>query len=128
MSPARSHQGVSRALVRSATIVEAKRPVTDDSINLDQHRGPAGKMASEMRRHGRKGFEEDQEALRLRQEELETQLLAQPSETWPEAAAKAQYLIRRYAATAEAQDARRKKLIERALEDLARLTERETQE
>ena len=99
--------------------------MTDDAIDLDQHRGPAGKLGSEMRRHSRKEFEAEEEALRRRQEELETQLLAQPSETWPEAAAKAQYLIRRYAATAEAQDARRKQLIERALGDLARLMERE---
>lgn len=99
--------------------------MTDDSINLDQHRSAAGKMASEMRRHSHKEFEAEQEALRRGQEELETQLLAQPSETWPEAAAKAQYLIRRYAASAEAQDARRKQLIERALGDLARLMERE---
>lgn len=97
--------------------------MTDDAINLDKRRGAAGKMASEMRRHSLKEFEADQEALRRRQEELETQLLAHPSETWPQAAAKAQYLIRRYAATAEAQDARRKQLIERALGDLARLIE-----
>jgi hypothetical protein len=99
--------------------------MTNDTINLDQRRGPAGKMASEMRRHCLREFEADQEALRRRQEELETQFLATPSETWPEAAAKAQYLIRRYAATAEAQDARRKLLIERALGDLARLIENE---
>jgi hypothetical protein len=102
--------------------------MTDDAINLDKHRGTAGKMASEMRRHSLKEFEADQEALRRRQEELEKQLLAQPSETWPEAAAKAQYLIRQYAVTAEAQDARRKQLIERALGDLARLIEREGEE
>lgn len=102
--------------------------MTDDAINLDQHRGAAGKMASEMRRHSLKDFEADQEALRRRQEELETQLLAQPSGTWPEAAAKAQYLIRRYAATAEAQDARRKQLIARALDDLARLVDNESGE
>jgi hypothetical protein len=99
--------------------------MTDETIDLDQHRGSAGKMGAEMRRHCLKTFESDQEALRRRQEELEAQLLAQPSETWPEAAAKAQYLIRRYAATAEAQDARRKLLIERALADLARLVEKE---
>jgi hypothetical protein len=99
--------------------------MTDKPVDLDQHRGAAGKMASEMRRHCLKEFEADQAALRRRQEELETQLLAQPSETWPEAAAKAQYLIRRYAATAEAQDGRRKQLIDRALGDLARLIENE---
>jgi hypothetical protein len=99
--------------------------MTDDPIDLDQHRGSAGKMGAEMRRHCLKEFEADQEALRRRQEELEAQLLAQPAETWPEAAVKAQYLIRRYAATAEAQDSRRKQLIERALSDLARLIENE---
>ena len=36
---------------------------------------------------------------------------------------KAQYLIRRYSETAEAQDARKQKLIQRALGDLARLIE-----
>ena len=70
-------------------------------------------------------FESDREALRRRQEELEVQLLASPAETWTEAASKAQYLIRLYAMTPEAQDARRKKLIERALGDLARLIDRE---
>ena len=53
------------------------------------------------------------------------QLLAEPSVTWMEAAVKAQYLIRRYAETAEAGDARKQKLIQRALGDLARLIESE---
>ena len=100
--------------------------MTDDAINLDQHRGAAGRMASEIRRHCLKEFEADQQALRRRQEELEAQLLAEPAETGPGAAAKAQYLIRRYACTSEAQDARRKQLIERALGDLARLIESES--
>jgi hypothetical protein len=60
----------------------------------------------------------------LRQEELEKLLLAAPAETWPEAAAKAQYLIRLFAATPEAQDPRRKELIAHALDDLTRLCER----
>ena len=65
-------------------------------------------------------------SLRRRQAELEAQLLADPADTWPEAAAKAQYLIRLYASTADAQDARRKQLIARALADLARLIDRDT--
>ena len=67
-------------------------------------------MATNMRRHSLKDFTADQEALRRRQEELEAQLLAEPAETWPEAAAK---------------DERRQKLVDRALGDLARLLERE---
>jgi hypothetical protein len=102
--------------------------MTDDPVELDGRRCTAGKIATEIRRRSLQEFEADQEALRLRQAELEAQLLAEPSETWPEAAAKAQYLIRRYAATAEAQDARRQKLIERALSDLARLIELEKEE
>lgn len=100
--------------------------MTDNPIDLDTHRSAAGKMATDIRRHALQDFEADREALRRRQEELETQLLAEPAETWPEAAVKAQYLIRLYASTADAQDARRKKLIERALGDLARLIDRET--
>lgn len=98
----------------------------DDPIDLDGHRSSAGKIAAGIRRHALQDFEADREALRRRQEELEAQLLASPAETWPEAAAKAQYLIRQYATTADAQDARRQKLIERALGDLARLIDGDT--
>jgi hypothetical protein len=51
--------------------------------------------------------------------------MADRAETWTEAALKAEYLIRQYAKTAEGQDARRAKLINRALGDLARLIERD---
>jgi hypothetical protein len=50
-------------------------------------------------------------------------MLAAPATTWPEAAAKAKYLIQLFAATADAQDPRRKKLIASVLDDLARLAE-----
>ncbi len=102
--------------------------MTHQPVDLDEHRTAAGQMATDIRRHFLLEFEADQEALRLRQAELEAQLLAEPSETWPAAAAKAEYLIHRYAATAEAQDGRRQKLIERALSDLARLTELEKEQ
>ena len=41
--------------------------------------------------------------------------------TWPEVAEKARYLFQLYAATADAQEARRQKLIASVLDDLARL-------
>ena len=100
--------------------------MTDDPVSLDGHRSAAGKIATDIRRHGLQDFEADREALRRRQEELEAHLLASPAESWCEAAAKAQYLIRLYAATADAQDARWAKLIVRALGDLARLIDRDT--
>lgn len=101
--------------------------MNDDPIDLDDRRSSAGRMETNMRRHSLKDFEADRESLRRRQEELESQLLAEPAETWPEAAAKAQYLLRLYAATTEGQDGRRRKLIERALGDLARLMDRDSE-
>ncbi|MEM7530426.1 MAG: hypothetical protein AAF416_22795 [Pseudomonadota bacterium] len=95
--------------------------MTDDPVDLDARRSAEGQIATEIRRHELRDFEADQEALRLRQEELETQLLAEPAGNWHEVAIKAQYLIRRYAETPEARDERRRKLIERALGDIARL-------
>jgi hypothetical protein len=93
----------------------------DDPVDLDEHRGMAAQKATEIRRQSLREFQADQAALLRRQEELEKLLLAAPAETWPEAAAKAQYLIQLFATTPEARDPRRKELIEHALDDLARL-------
>ena len=98
--------------------------MTDDPINLDEHRGLAAQKATEFRRQCLHEFRADQAAMRRRQEDLEKLLLAAPAESWPEAAAKAQYLIELFAATPEAQDPRRKKLIAHALDDLSRLFDR----
>lgn len=98
--------------------------MADGPVDLDEHRGMAAQVATDIRRQRLHEFQADQAALRLRQEELERLLLAAPAESWPEAAAKAQYLIRLFAATAEAQDPRRKELIAHALEDLTRLCDR----
>ncbi len=98
--------------------------MTDDPVELDRHRGMAAQKATEIRRQSLDAFQVAQVALRRRQEELERLLLAAPAETWPEAAAKAQYLIHLFADTPYAQDPRRKELIAHALDDLARLSER----
>ena len=102
--------------------------MTDNPVDLDEHRGMAAQKATELRRRQLLDFHAQQEALRRRQEELEKQLLAAPAENWPEAAAKAQYLIRLLAGTPEGQDPRRRELIAHALEDLARLCAREEEE
>jgi len=93
----------------------------DDPVDLDEHRSLAAKKATDLRRQRVHEFQADQAALRCRQEELEKLLLATPAATWPEAAAKAKYLIQLFADTPEAQDPRRKKLIAHALDDLTRL-------
>ena len=98
--------------------------MTKNPVDLDEHRGMAAREATEVRRQRRHEFQVDQVALRRRQEELEKLLLAAPAETWPEAAAKAQYLIQLFAATPEAQDPRRKELIAHTLDDLNRLCDR----
>jgi hypothetical protein len=94
--------------------------MTMQTIQLDKHRGIAEQKATEIRRL-LQGVEADQSALKLRQEELETQLISAPSHTWAEAGEKARYLIGLLAATPAARDPRRKKLIANVLEDLRRL-------
>ncbi len=98
--------------------------MSDDPVDLDEHRSSAAQIATDFRRQRLHEFQADQTALRRRQKELEKLLLAAPAETWPEAAAKAQYLIQLFAATLEAQDPRRKELIAHALDDLTRLCDR----
>ena len=97
----------------------------DGPVDLDQHRDRDDQLATDLRRQRLYEFQVDQAALQQRQEELENFLMADPAETWPEAAAKAQYLIQLFAATSDAQDSQRQKLIAHTLEDLARLCDRD---
>ena len=96
--------------------------MTDRPVDLDEHRGMAAQKQTEIRRLLHE-VQNDQAALRARQDELEGFMAAAAAATWPEAAAKARYLIQRYAATQDAQDPRRQKLIAGVLADLARLSE-----
>lgn len=96
--------------------------MTDETVDLDQRRGMAAQKATDIRRLVAQ-VAANQEALRLRQEELETQLLAAPAANWHEAAAKARYLLTLFAETLAAQDPRRQKLIANLLADFARLDE-----
>lgn len=98
--------------------------MTENPVDLDERRGMAAQIATEKRRERLYRFERSQADLLRQQEELEVLLLAAPAQTWPEAAAKAEYLIRLFAKTPEAQDPRRKELVAHALEDLARLCDR----
>lgn len=89
-------------------------------ISLDEHRGMAAQVATEARRHS-SAVEADQEALRRAQAEIEEALLAGSAGSWPEAAARAKYLLRRFLATPEARDPRLRRLIDATLKDFRRL-------
>jgi hypothetical protein len=94
--------------------------VTEKTIDLDQHRGMAAQKATGLRRLLAE-VEADERALRLRQDELESQLASAPSATWHEATEKARYLLNLYGATLTVQDPRRQTLIAAVLADFERL-------
>ncbi len=94
--------------------------MTDKTVDLDQHRGMAAQKATELRRL-LADVEANEKVLRLRQDELESQLLAAPAANWQEAAAKARYLLNLFAGTVAAQDPHRQKLIAAVLADFTRL-------
>ena len=94
--------------------------MTERTIDLDRRRGMAAQKATELRRLLSEVAANEAE-LRLRQEELESHLVAMPAANWPEAAEKARYLLNLLATTPMAQDPRRQKLIAAVLEDFERL-------
>jgi hypothetical protein len=96
--------------------------MTEKTIDLDQHRGMAAQKATELRRLLTE-VEANQDALRLRQEELETHLIAAPAANWREASEKARYLLNLFAGTIVAEDPRRQKLIAAVLADFRRLSD-----
>jgi hypothetical protein len=95
--------------------------MTDKPVDLDQRRGMAAQKATNFRRLLAKVVANER-ALRLRQDELESHLIAAPAATWEEAAEKARYLLTLFAATLSAEDPRRQKLIAAVLADFERLS------
>jgi hypothetical protein len=95
--------------------------MTDKPIDLDQRRGMSAQKATGLRRMMAE-VEANERSLRLRQDELETQLLAAPAANWHDAAEKARYLLNLFAATLTNQDPRRLKLIAAVLADFKRLS------
>ena len=94
--------------------------MTDKTIDLDQHRGMAAQKATGLRRLLAE-VEANERALRLRQDELESHLVAAPAANWQEAAEKARYLLNLFSKTLAAEDPRRQKLIAVVLDDFERL-------
>jgi len=94
--------------------------MADRTTNLDDHRGMAAQVATELRRM-RAEVEADQTSLRERRDELERLLAAAPSADWAEAVEKARYLLSLFIETSAAADPRRQALVNGLLADFERL-------
>jgi hypothetical protein len=98
------------------------RLVTDVPLDLDKHRGMAAQKATDIRRV-LADVENNARDLRDRQAALESQLLSVPAGSWPEAAAKARYVLNLYAAGLAAADTHHRDLVAAVLADFARLSD-----
>ena len=95
----------------------------DEPLDLDKHRGMAAQKATDIRR-ALVEIENNARQLRERQEALENQLLAVQATSWPEAAAKAKYILNLYAAELPPGDTHHRDLVAAVLADFARLADR----
>jgi hypothetical protein len=97
------------------------RPVTDNPLDLDKHRGMAAQKATDIRRILAE-VENNAKDLRDRQAVIENQLLSSPAASWPEAAAKARYVLNLYASDLGPADTHHRDLIGAVLADFVRLS------
>jgi hypothetical protein len=96
--------------------------MADEPLDLDSHRGMAAQKATDIRR-ALAEVETHAQELRERQAAVEDHMLSAPAASWPEAAAKARYVLKLYAAGLPPEDTMHRDLIAAILEDFARLTE-----
>jgi hypothetical protein len=96
--------------------------VSDKPLDLDKHRGMAAQKATDIRRV-LADVEHNARDLRERQGVLESQLLSVPAASWPEAAAKARYVLNLYAAGLAPGDTHHRDLVAAVLADFARLSD-----
>ncbi|MGZ5872196.1 MAG: hypothetical protein ACXWKP_08795 [Bradyrhizobium sp.] len=96
--------------------------MTDKPFDLDKHRGMAAQKATDIRRVMAE-VEKNARDLRDRQSVLENQLLSAPAASWPDAAAKARYVLNLYAAGLAPADTRHRDLVAAVLSDFARLSD-----
>jgi len=93
----------------------------NDPVDLDKHRGMAARKATDIRR-ALAEVENNSRDLRERQCALEKELLSVPATSWPEAAAKARYVLNLYAAGLGPADSHHRDLVAAILADFARLS------
>ena len=99
--------------------------MTDTPIDLDKHRGMAAQKATDIRRVIA-DVEANAKLLRDKQGVVEIQLLAEPAMSWPEAVAKARYVLNLYSASLPPTDTHHRDLVAAVLADLTRLAGEET--
>ena len=99
--------------------------MTETPIELDKHRGMAAQKATDIRRVIAE-VEANAKLLRDKQGIVELQLLAVPATSWPEAVAKARYVLNLYSAGLAPNDTHHRDLVAAVLADLTRLSEEET--
>jgi hypothetical protein len=95
--------------------------MSDEPLDLDKHRGMAAQKATDLRRTLAE-IENHAKELRDRQTVLENQLMSLAAETWPEAAAKARYVLNLYVASLPAEDTKHRNLVAAVFDDFARLS------
>jgi hypothetical protein len=96
--------------------------MNNEPFDLDRHRGMAAQKATDIRR-ALAEVENNAKDLRDRQAVLEDQLLSLPAGSWPEAAAKARYVLNLYAAGLSPDDTRHRDLVAAIFDDFARLSQ-----
>ena len=99
--------------------------MTETPIELDKHRGMAAQKATDIRRILAE-VEVNAKLLRDKQGALEIQILAAPATSWPEAVAKAHYVLNLYSASLPPTDTHHRDLVAAVLADLTRLSRDET--
>ena len=95
--------------------------MTDEPLDLDKHRGMAEQKATDIRRI-LASAENNARELRDQQTVLESQLLSAPAASWPDAAAKARYVLNLYAAGLASADTHHRDLVAAVLADFVRLS------
>ena len=96
--------------------------MNDNPVDLDKHRGMAAQKATNIRRVLAE-VEANAKLLRDRQGVVEIQLLSVPASSWPEAAAKARYVLNLYAAGLAPDDSHHRDLVAAILADFVRLSD-----
>jgi hypothetical protein len=95
--------------------------MSDEPLDLDRRRGMAAQKATDLRRV-LADAENNARELRDLQRVLESQLLSVPAASWPEAAAKARYVLNLYAAGLAPADAHHRDLVAAVFADFAQLS------
>lgn len=97
--------------------------MSPDSVDLDGHRSEVDQQATDLRRQ-LEAVRHDQGRLEQRQNAFDAFIAAGPAQNWPEAAARAQYVIQLLMDSYAVRDPRQRELAARVFSDFAALTGR----